>query len=42
MRPINYNYTNNGHFPGGTIFLAGVADKNGKISGYKARIRLIQ
>jgi len=34
--------TNNGHFPGGTMFLIGVADKNGKISDYTPRISLTQ
>jgi len=34
--------TNNGHFPGGTMFLLGVADKNGKISDYKPKISLTQ
>jgi FtsP/CotA-like multicopper oxidase with cupredoxin domain len=34
--------TNNGHFPGGTMFLVGVADKNGKISDYKPKISLTQ
>ncbi len=34
--------TNNGHFPGGTMFLVGVADKNGKISDYTPKISLTQ
>lgn len=34
--------TNNGHFPGGTMFLIGVADKNGKISDYTPKISLTQ
>ena len=34
--------TNNGHFPGGTVFLIGVKDKNGFISNYKPKISLTQ
>ncbi len=34
--------TNNGHFPGGTVFLIGVADKNGFISNYNPKISLTQ
>ncbi len=34
--------TNNGHFPGGAMFLIGVADKNGFISKYKPKISLTQ
>ena len=34
--------TNNGHFPGGTMFLIGVADKKGKISDYTPKITLTQ
>ncbi|MBW1646252.1 MAG: multicopper oxidase domain-containing protein [Deltaproteobacteria bacterium] len=34
--------TNNGHFPGGTMFLLGVADREGKISAYIPRISLTQ
>ena len=34
--------TNNGHFPGGVMFLIGVADKHGKISGYAPTISLSQ
>ncbi len=34
--------TNNGHFPGGTMFLIGVSDKNGKISDYTPKISLTQ
>ena len=34
--------TNNGHFPGGAMFLIGVADKNGFISKYKPKITLTQ
>lgn len=34
--------TNNGHFPGGTMFLVGVADKDGKISDYVPKISLTQ
>ncbi len=34
--------TNNGHFPGGTLFLIGVADQNGKISDYTPKLSLTQ
>ena len=34
--------TNNGHFPGGTMFLIGVADNHGKISNYVPKISLTQ
>ena len=34
--------TNNGHFPGGTVFLIGVADDKGRISDYKPKIILTQ
>ena len=34
--------TNNGHFPGGAMFLIGVADKTGKISDYTPKISLTQ
>jgi len=34
--------TNNGHFPGGTMFLVGVADRNGRISDYQPKISLTQ
>ncbi len=34
--------TNNGHFPGGTLFLIGVADKDGKISDYTPKLSLTQ
>lgn len=34
--------TNNGHFPGGTVFLIGVADENGIISEYTPKIILTQ
>ena len=34
--------TNNGHFPGGTMFLVGVADKEGEISAYVPKISLTQ
>lgn len=34
--------TNNGHFPGGTVFLVGVADEKGFISNYTPKISLTQ
>ncbi len=34
--------TNNGHFPGGTVFLIGVADEKGFISNYRPKISLTQ
>ncbi|BAT72019.1 multicopper oxidase [Thermosulfidibacter takaii ABI70S6] len=34
--------TNNGHFPGGTVFLIGVADSKGFISNYTPKISLTQ
>ncbi len=34
--------TNNGHFPGGAMFLIGVADKTSRISNYTPKISLTQ
>ncbi len=34
--------TNNGHFPGGTVFVIGVADEKGHISNYDPKIILTQ